>query len=480
MKATDIPSKFPIPFANAGAKNTIPQASQIGVTPGAASLTDGFPPLTRTKVAAGGVPPSGLDFNGILYELSAGLQWSGGGGMYTYDSTFSTAIGGYPKGSVLLMASGDGLWISNADDNTADPDAGVSANWTPIMPERVTNVTGNTTLTISDAGLILVDATAGNVTITLEAANALKALGFTFIRTDTTTNTVTIQRAGSDTIDGGTSLGLVSRSPVSLISDGVSEYYSNVPAITSSSIQPIDASVASNALTITLNPTVLDFRDSTLGSGTVNKRVVDSAISLTISSGSTLGLVSGQLGRIAVLAIDNSGVIELAAVNLAGGVNLDETTLISTTAEGGAGGADSASTIYSTTARSNLPYRVVGFIDLTEATAGQWASAPSRIQGAGGQALDVVFGFGHGQGIADVTASRAFSATYYNVTGKPKWIAVSANSSAGGAAVTLTINGVNIRGTGVVNYVVTAYGMVPPGGSYSATAGTALYRWIEF
>jgi hypothetical protein len=155
---------------------------------------------------------------------------------------------------------------------------------------------------------------------------------------------------------------------------------------TTQPIQPITASVAGNALTVTLNPTSLNFRSSTLGSGTVNTRVVSTAISVTVSSGSTLGTVNATASRIVVLAIDNAGTVELAVVNIAGGNQLDETNLISTTAEGGAGAADSNNVIYSTTARSNVPYRVVGFIDSTQATAGTWATAPSTIQGVGGQA----------------------------------------------------------------------------------------------
>ena len=58
MQLINAPGKLVLPFANAGAKNTIPTASQIGIVAGAASLTDGFPPLTRTPLAAGGVPPS--------------------------------------------------------------------------------------------------------------------------------------------------------------------------------------------------------------------------------------------------------------------------------------------------------------------------------------------------------------------------------------------------------------------------------------
>jgi len=152
-----------------------------------------------------------------------------------------------------------------------------------------------------------------------------------------------------------------------------------------SKIQPITASVGSNALTVTLNPTSLDFRSATAGSGTTTPISNAAAISVVISTGSTLGSANGVATRLAVVAINNGGTMELAVANVALGMNLDETAVISTTAEGGAGAADSARTFYSTSARSNVAYRVVGFIEYTQATAGTYATAPSLIQGAGGE-----------------------------------------------------------------------------------------------
>lgn len=145
---------------------------------------------------------------------------------------------------------------------------------------------------------------------------------------------------------------------------------------------PISASVASNALTVTLNPTVIDFRSSSLNSGAINRRNLTSAISLVISAGSTLGTSSGVAATLRVLALDNAGTVELAVCHSA--LAIDESTLINTTAEGGAGSADSASLIYSATARNNVPFRVIGNMTLTEATAGTWATPPSKIVGEGG------------------------------------------------------------------------------------------------
>jgi hypothetical protein len=130
MLASQVPSSFPIPFANsagAGFIRAIPQASQIGIQNGAASLTDGFPPLTFLAVTAGGVPPFGEDFNGLLNQITAGVQWFQVGGSPTYNAPYAISIGGYPNGAVLQSGDGTGLWRSTVDNNTTDPDASAAS-----------------------------------------------------------------------------------------------------------------------------------------------------------------------------------------------------------------------------------------------------------------------------------------------------------------------------------------------------------------
>jgi len=201
-----------------------------------------------------------------------------------------------------------------------------------------------------------------------------------------------------------------------------------------------------------------------------------------VSSGSSLGTVNATASRLAVLAINNAGTVELAVVNLAGGTLLDESNLLSTTAEGGAGAADSASTVYSTTARGSVPYRVVGFIESTQATAGTWATAPSTIQGVGGQALAALASLGYSQTWQDLTASRALATTYYNTTGRPIFVTATNAGSASNVSVTATVNGVvaaeslfAVGGNGgFVSFVV------PPGATYSVTMSAGgLNRWSE-
>lgn len=250
-------------------------------------------------------------------------------------------------------------------------------------------------------------------------------------------------------------------------------------------IQPITASVGASALTCTLNPTILNFRNTPLTSGTINTRTVATAISVVVPSTATLGTVSAQQSRLVLLALDNAGTVELAVVNIAGGNNLDETTLISTAAI--AAGSNSANVIYSTTARTSLPFRVVGYIESTQATAGTWATAPSTIQGQGGQALAAMSSLGYGQTWQNVLGSRAVGTTYYNTTGKPISVYVSANTAANNYGnITGIINGISFPGSGTV-YSTGAYGapvfvtfIVPPSASYSITTSLAtISNWNE-
>lgn len=262
--------------------------------------------------------------------------------------------------------------------------------------------------------------------------------------------------------------------------DGTDYIVLNVP-YKGNQINSISASVASNALTISASSLALDFRSTTLGSGTVTT-VSGTPSNLVISSGSTLGTTNAVQSDIVVLAINNAGTIELAAVNISGGVDLSETGLISTTAEGGGGAADSATTIYSTTARSNVAYRVLGIIRSTQATAGTWVTAPSLIQGAGGQAFTSMQSLGYGQTWQNVTGSRTTATTYYNTTGKPIIVTITAANY----GFNCIVNGVTIQivsgfgGAGGMNY--SGDFVVQPGQSYSVTnnTGSPTYAsWFE-
>ncbi len=84
---------------------------------------------------------------------------------------------------------------------------------------------GTSTLTQANAGLVLVDATAGNVIINLPACSAAVGALFQFKRIDASANTVTINRASADTIDGFTSQTLVGQFDfLEMRGDGISAW----------------------------------------------------------------------------------------------------------------------------------------------------------------------------------------------------------------------------------------------------------------
>lgn len=153
----------------------------------------------------------------------------------------------------------------------------------------------------------------------------------------------------------------------------------------------ITASVGASALTIALkgadgndpsstNTVLLPFRSATAGTGSLTVRSVTAATSLVISSGSTLGTTSSISFRIWVVAFDDGGTIRLAAINCYRSGNADikriySNQLASSTAEGGAGAADSAHVFYTGTAVTTKPYVVLGYLEWDGglATAGTWS-----------------------------------------------------------------------------------------------------------
>lgn len=160
----------------------------------------------------------------------------------------------------------------------------------------------------------------------------------------------------------------------------------------------LTATAASSALTIAIKTDAgtdasstdeipITFRSPTAATGSLVHRSLQASLSLVISSGSLMGMVDGR-GRLWVVIFDDGGTLRLGAVNcvmLGSAIGrcsvyaLRETVLASSTAEGGAGAADSAGVIYTGTAVSAKAFRIVGYIDTNNTTAGTWI-APTGIQ----------------------------------------------------------------------------------------------------
>ncbi len=147
------------------------------------------------------------------------------------------------------------------------------------------------------------------------------------------------------------------------------------------------ANAAANALTIALkqpdgttDPATglgsiqIAFRSTTLTSGSYIVRELLAALSLVIPSGATMGQTNAVAGFLYVYALDNAGTIELA---VSGTDCWSDSTLQTTTVLDTA--SDSATVLYSTVARTSVPIRFLGTVLLTEATAGTYASQPTKV-----------------------------------------------------------------------------------------------------
>lgn len=128
MNRTDEPAKQPKPFGINGQREPLLPTTPPGEN--TASYEQGFPPITMILKSAGGLPPKGQDMNQILFELSSLGRWSSAGALNSFDNEFSTSIGGYPNGSVLLV--NNSIFVSTMDGNTNDPSV-TETGWKNIL-----------------------------------------------------------------------------------------------------------------------------------------------------------------------------------------------------------------------------------------------------------------------------------------------------------------------------------------------------------
>lgn len=245
---------------------------------------------------------------------------------------------------------------------------------------------------------------------------------------------------------------------------------------------PFTATQAANALTLTLGAGSVTYRNATLSNGTP-VTAANGALNLVIPATSNLGMVaSGQSNRLIGLVAYNAGVPVACVVNLAGGVNLDETTLISPTLIGIA--SNSSNTIYSAAAvAANSPFRVIGFVDAIFTTGVGW-STPTEVQPAGGLSMvGSIAGLGVGQAYQNVTGSRTLGVTYYNLTGKPIFVCIDGGNGIN-AYLQGFVNGAQViwsrLNTSTGSQLASISFIVPPGASYSATMSFGTVNdWTE-
>lgn len=133
------------------------------------------------------------------------------------------------------------------------------------------------------------------------------------------------------------------------------------------------------------DPVYFSFRNTTPGTGNYVLLQVTAALSLVVTSGSTLGFTSGVPARVWVVAFNDASTVRLGVINCVSGTNiypLGQFPVASSTAEGGAGGADSAQVFYTGSAVTSKGYAILGYASYEDglATAGSWDASPTRLQ----------------------------------------------------------------------------------------------------
>lgn len=145
----------------------------------------------------------------------------------------------------------------------------------------------------------------------------------------------------------------------------------------------IAASASAGALTVSLKQSdgstdpstgtaavIIGYRSSTVTNGGYSQVSTTASLSVVIPSGATLGYADASDNFVHVYAINNAGATELA---VCGSAYFNEDEVVSTTAIGT--GSDSGNVLYSTSARSNVPCRYLGYFRIDSmTTAGTWTA----------------------------------------------------------------------------------------------------------
>jgi hypothetical protein len=248
------------------------------------------------------------------------------------------------------------------------------------------------------------------------------------------------------------------------------------------------ASTTSALISASLGTGKVDFRNAVLSNGAPVEYNVTSALTLAMTSiAGSLGATTAVATSLIYAIVYNAGSPQLAVCNLTGGLQLDETNLITTTAIGS--GSTAANVWYSTSAITTASqYRIVGRVDATWTSGTGWSS-PTLVQPVGvGEALAGTNSIGYALPIS-VIGSRALGTTYYNNLAKPRWVHYTGTNSNGSSSAIITVitplGSIQYIGQQSTNYAGAGHQVsapIPPGCGYNITGsgGTeTMGTWLE-
>lgn len=418
------------PSITVNAKGLVTAASATTITPAVGSITG-----LGTGVATFLGTPSSANLRAALTdEVGTGSAYFVGGALGTPASATLTNATGLPLSGLNTQAAN--TVVGNATGSSASPTAlaPATARSSSLLNIDQATSTGDANYTIltTDRSVYHSALTAAR-TDTLPAANGVNA-GQRLIIFDPAgvvsgTKTVTVQRAGTDTVNGVTTFVAINAANgmTECVSDGSSKWgcaqvgssgsgggvtsvTCNGVAITTSGTCPpsygfancsLAASVATNILTVALkdnagsdpsasSPCNMYFRNVTASTGSWTQITQTAALSITTNAtGATLGSSSNIAFRFWVVVFNNGGTPVIALINCSNSTTifpLVEGQLASSTAISGS--ATSAGVFYTPngTTVTSKAFLILGYIEYNStglATAGTYATGPNFVQTMG-------------------------------------------------------------------------------------------------
>lgn len=253
----------------------------------------------------------------------------------------------------------------------------------------------------SDRGK-LVRASSSGITLTTPDATDVGSPWVCMVLNNSTGD-VTVDGSGSQTVNGTATVTLGPGEGGLLVTDGTNWFLCSLRrsiTVRDSGFSMyngiLTATANAGALTIAIkgqdgndpsstNPVVIIIRDATASSGGFNVITLTAATSLVLSGGSTLGTTNNVAFRLWVVGFNDAGTFRLGVINCRSGTDiypLGVHAIVSSTAEGGSGGADSAHVFYTGTAVTSKAYQVLGHMtwETGLGTAGSYSAGPTRIQ----------------------------------------------------------------------------------------------------
>lgn len=322
---------------------------------------------SASNAASSASAASGSASSASTSETNAGNSATAAAGSASSASTSASAAT-TQAGNAASSASAAATSASNAatsETNAAASEAAVASALSTKADKSTTVSAGG----IATGGGDL----SANRTITVPKSSSVQAL------------------AGTDDATAMTPVRVAEAISAAVGAAGVSSYNSRIGSVVTTAADigagstmlngSLTGTVASNALTINVKSAagntpasgagavLLPFRSS----GAVVLRTVTSSLSIVIPSGTTIGTKAALNSPIYVYAIDNAGTPELAVSCRYFGAS----GIVTTVAVSGGG---TATTMYSTTARTSKSFVCLGVMYSTQTTAGTWASTPTPIE----------------------------------------------------------------------------------------------------